>query len=84
MTDQQEDASPSYVTDAHLEFLDVLRESGVTNMFGAAPYVNVEYPKLTPKESSSLVCYWMKTYGDRHPKDVPAELSKPQQNGNPS
>ena len=36
MTDQQEDARPSYVTDTHLEFLDVLRESGVTNMSGSA------------------------------------------------
>jgi hypothetical protein len=32
------DNSPEFVTDDMLEFLDRLRKSGVTNMFGAKPY----------------------------------------------
>ena len=28
---------PDGITDSHLEYLDALRESGVTNMWGAAP-----------------------------------------------
>ena len=30
------------VTDEHLKYLDGLRESGVTNMFGAGEYVEAE------------------------------------------
>lgn len=31
------------VTDEHLEYLDALRESGDTNMFGAGSYVEEEF-----------------------------------------
>jgi|GEM_PF-2961214 len=55
MTDQQEDARPSYVTDTHLEFLDVLRESGVTNMFGSAPFLQQEDATLNDKQASGVV-----------------------------
>ena len=37
MTDKVE--RPDIVTDEHLEYLDDLRESGVTNMFGAGSYL---------------------------------------------
>jgi len=56
------------LTDEHLEFLDELRESGVTNMFGARPYLMRAFPELTEKEASSILSHWMHTFGERHPK----------------
>ena len=37
---------PIYLEDEHLEYLDVLRETVVTNMFGASPYLQDEYTEL--------------------------------------
>lgn len=34
---------PEYMTDEHLEYLDELRESGETNIFGARPYLMREF-----------------------------------------
>jgi hypothetical protein len=38
-----------------LEFLNMLRDSGATNMFGAVPYIKDEF-KLDSKESKRLLC----------------------------
>jgi hypothetical protein len=54
---------PAFVTDEHLEYLDALRSSGVTNMFGARPYVSNEFPDLSEEESAAVLGYWMKTFG---------------------
>lgn len=58
---------PEFVTDEHLEFLDSLRDSGVTNMFGAASYVQEEFPELSKDESREVLFYWMHTFSERHP-----------------
>ena len=42
-----------------LEYLDRLRESGVTNMFGASPYIVKEFD-ISRKEASELLIKWMK------------------------
>ncbi len=47
-------------------FLDELRESGVTNMFGAAPYIVKEFG-VTRKEAKSFLLNWMQTFDERHP-----------------
>jgi len=47
------------------EFLDDLRESGVTNMFGARPYIVEEFD-IEPKEAGALLVKWMETFGERH------------------
>jgi len=57
---------PLFVTDEHLEYLDELRESGETNMFGARPYLMDVFPDLTKPEASQVLQYWMDTFGDRH------------------
>jgi hypothetical protein len=54
---------PNIVTDEHLTFLDGLRESGVTNMFGAGPYVE-EMFEVGRLEARTIVSYWMKSFGD--------------------
>ena len=58
---------PAFVTDKHLEYLDALRESGVTNMFGARPYVKHAFKKLTDQQAGAVLVYWMKTFSQRHP-----------------
>lgn len=59
---------PEFCTDEMLEYLDDLRESGVTNMFGARPYVEREFPELSSKEAGQVVTHWMKTFTERHPQ----------------
>ena len=48
------------------EYLDELRESGVTNMFGARPYVMAEFG-MAKKEAAGLLTEWMQTFSERHP-----------------
>jgi hypothetical protein len=48
------------------EYLDELRESGVTNMWGAGPYVEDEF-ELGRREAGELVGEWMETFTERHP-----------------
>jgi len=57
---------PAIVENKHLVYLDELRESGVTNMFGAAPYLTREFPGMTPYEAKPILMYWMETYVERH------------------
>lgn len=52
-----------YVIDEHLEYLDDLRVSCETNMYGATPYLMREFPELEEKIASEIVSYWMKTFG---------------------
>lgn len=49
------------MTKEHKEFLDVLRESGVTNMFGAAPYLMEEFD-IEKKEAIEILSEWMRTF----------------------
>ena len=49
-------------------YLDRLRESGITNMFGAGPYVDEEFG-LGRHEAKDLLIEWMETFEDRHPLD---------------
>lgn len=50
------------MTQEHKDFLDNLRESGVTNMFGAAPYLQEEFPELDRKEAADIVGEWMRSF----------------------
>ena len=43
-------------------FLDNLRESGITNMFGATPYLVDEFD-IDKKAASILLMAWMQQYG---------------------
>jgi len=44
------------------EYLDVLRESGVTNMFGAAPYLQKKFG-FERNEAREWLSSWMRDYG---------------------
>jgi hypothetical protein len=54
----------------YLIYLDNLKESGIVNMFGAADYLRRAYPKLGIHEASAILVHWMKTYSERHPREV--------------
>ena len=58
-----ESRRPEMITDEHLTYLDNLRESGVTNMFGAGPYVQSEFA-LSSQEAQHILSYWMETFGE--------------------
>ena len=60
---------PEVVRDEHLEFLDLLRKSGVTNMFGARPYLLEVFPALSKREATKVLTYWMKTFSERHKEE---------------
>ena len=47
------------------EFLDDLRESGETNMFGAGPYVQEAFG-LSRSDARKVVMEWMGTFSERH------------------
>jgi len=53
---------PEIVTDDHLEFLDDLRDSGDTNMFGGRIYLQKEFC-LDKHEAKEILMYWMKSSG---------------------
>ncbi len=52
-----------FVCDEHLEYLDELRESGETNMFGARVYLLREFPELNKQDAGDILSYWMQTFG---------------------
>ena len=53
-------------------FLDGLRESGTTNMFGASPYL-VRELGLDKSVARALLSEWMMTFSQRHPKEAKKE-----------
>ena len=63
-------AKPDFVTeddlDEMLDYLDDLRDSGVANAFGAGVYLRDEF-FMEKRDASTVLYYWMATFGDRHP-----------------
>lgn len=47
-------------------FLDEVRESGMINMFGAAPHIRYAFPDVDTAQSRTLLKEWMETFGERH------------------
>lgn len=56
------------------QFLDHLRESGVTNMFGAAPYLEEAFGISRP-EAQNVLGQWMRSFGQRQQHVKSAALS---------
>lgn len=58
------------------EFLDDLRDSGITNMFGAGSYLCNEYG-MSREESSEVLGMWMKTFSqDLSPSERAAKAQQ--------
>lgn len=61
---------PEFCTEAMLDYLDNLRESGATNMLGAARYLDQAFPELiddstgfhSSAKAREVLAYWMKTF----------------------
>ena len=56
---------PEIVKDEHLKFLDNLRISGVTNMFGSGKFLCDAYEELSMDEANTIAIYWMKTFREK-------------------
>jgi hypothetical protein len=64
----------------HFDYLEELRQSGDTNMFGAAPYLRAEFPRdFSPKrgfhddEAGAVLAKWMKLHDDpSRIRDIPS------------
>ena len=54
-------------TNEHYEFLDMLRETGQINMFGAGSHLMDQFD-LTKYEANRILLSWMETYEDRKGK----------------
>lgn len=48
-------------TNKYWIYLENLRRSGITNMYGAAPYLMKEF-QLSQKEAIDVLVDWMKNY----------------------
>lgn len=53
---------PENMAPEHMEYLDDLRESGSTNMMGAATFLQRMYPSLSKDDAKDILLYWMETY----------------------
>ena len=58
---------PNIVEDEHLVYLDALRESGETNMFGATPYIADKFD-IDERSAKKILLYWIRSYSERHPQ----------------
>ena len=62
---------------AAFEYLDALQESGITNMFGAGPFLRERFPVLDKHEARKVLSAWMDSYsGDPVPARVKKALPK--------
>lgn len=68
--EQEKVERPEIVDEEHLEYLDALRESGVTNMYGASQYLVEDFPELSESNVRAVLTYWMQSFLERHPKEV--------------
>ena len=53
--------TPTDSNDEYFAYLDDLRESGVTNMFGASPYLQEEFG-LDRYEARDILLQWMQSF----------------------
>lgn len=49
------------MTQEHYDYLIELRDSGVTNMWGATPYLEARFD-LTEDEASAILLEWIKSF----------------------
>ena len=52
------------MNDQYFDYLDKLRASGKTNMFGAAPFLQANFG-LGKREAINILMEWMDTYDRR-------------------
>ncbi len=50
----------------YFDYLEQLRQSGETNMLGAAPYLQREFPELDCDRAQKILTTWMSGFGPSH------------------
>jgi len=63
--DDWDDEPEEWDEDEVFDFLDTLRDSGVTNMFGARPYLQETFG-FDQDTAAGWLTRWMESYGRRH------------------
>ena len=48
----------------YFAYLVDLRDSGITNMWGAAPYLEKVFPELTKAEAGKVLVLWIKSFSE--------------------
>lgn len=48
----------------YYRILEGIRQSGITNMFGAAPYLKEFCPELSHDEAKEILLSWMTNYSE--------------------
>jgi hypothetical protein len=46
----------------YADFLISLRDSGITNMFGASPYLADAFPELSKDDARKVLVLWMESF----------------------
>ena len=59
---------PTIAKDEHLKYLDKLKNSGVTNMFGGSRYLTQAFG-LKKRDAQEILVYWMESFNERHSND---------------
>ena len=54
----------------YLDYLDNLRKSAITNMYGARPYLIKKYPELSKKQARQVLLYWMGNFNEKGTKII--------------
>ena len=55
-------AMPVAAKEEHFDYLDYLRQSGETNMFGARPYLMSKFPSLSKDDAGAILSFWIMTF----------------------
>lgn len=50
------------MTEEQRDYLNWLRSTGVTNMYGAAPYLQKRFPELNRHSARDVLVEWINTY----------------------
>jgi hypothetical protein len=48
--------------ETYYNVLEAIRKSGITNMFGASPYLKEFCQELSDKQSQEILCNWIHNY----------------------
>lgn len=66
MTIEKSNSAENRATAKYFAYLERLRESGVTNMYGAVPYLQGAFPELKSDRSRAheILTAWMRSYDD--------------------
>lgn len=53
-----------FAMDKYFRYLEKLRDSGETNMYGAAPYLQREFPELSfdPERAKKVLIAWIESF----------------------